>query len=170
MIELLGRILLIIPLYEIIKGVEDKYWLILLGFGLVSLLFRVYVRLGLVYIFSFLIWHYYNFGSGLEVLWLVGGLIILGSDINKKVVEVIPVGGVLPVRVVSKVVSKKPVEDTFSKYEKKADPLAKYDKVKFIDWFLGKGRRGNPPAFYFSILVSILGLILLGLSDFIKNN
>lgn len=168
MIELLGRILLIIPLYEIIKGVEDKYWLILLGFGLVSLLFRVYVRLGLVYIFSFLIWHYYNFGSGLEVLWLVGGLIILGSDINKKVVEVIPVGGVLPVRVISK----KPVEDTFSKYEKvdKADPLAKYNKVKFIDWFLGKGRRGNPPAFYFSILVSILGLILLGLSDFIKNN
>ena len=165
MIELLGRFLLIIPFYEIIKGLfseENQYWLILLGFGLISLLFRAYVRLGLVYIFCFLFWYYYKFGSGLEILWLVGGLMVLGSNINKRVVEVIPVGSVLPVRV-------KPVEDTFSKYEK-VDPLAKYDKVKFIDWFLGKGRKGNPPAFYFSILVSILGLILLGLSDFIKNN
>jgi hypothetical protein len=167
-IELLGRFLLIIPFYEIIKGLiseENQYWLILLGFGLVSLFFRVYVRLGLVYIFCFLFWYYYKFGSGLEILWLVGGLIVLGSNINKRVVEVIPIGSVLPVRV-------PPVEDSFSKYTKveKVDPLSKYNKVKFIDWFLGKGRKGNPPAFYFSILVSILGLILLGLSDFIKNN
>ena len=160
MIELVGRILLIIPFFAIYHDfilINDKLtnlWLILLTFGLISLCFRVFVRLGLVYVLSFLIYYVINFSTHLELLWLVGALLILTSNINKRV-EVIRVGSVAEIK-------PKPIREP-----EPVDPLSRYDREEtFINWFLGtNNREKHPPVFYVLIYFVIFSPILILIID-----
>jgi hypothetical protein len=152
-IELVARILLIIPFYHICCDLKnDHLWLILLTFGLISLLFRSYVRLGLIYILACLTYYVINFNTNLELLWLVGGLLILTSNINKRVVEVVGVGEAVKIN---------------PKPEIKKDPLDKYaEKESFINWFMGKNNKNkNPPVFFALIYFIIFSPILILISN-----